>query len=137
MHKFVFNVSIPVLHNQCSYCQELFRGKKVIKDKQVIDTGALYGYMHEGEEWKAACLCSFNGKGRCVCVFVFRGGGGGKALTITMTPWNLTHGQWSKNLTMATDSLESAPWSMVKVVIFWSNFMVKSKVYHFDHRKFE
>ena len=39
------------------------------------------------------------------------GGGGGKALTMTMTPWNLTHGQWSKNLTMATDILESAPWS--------------------------
>ena len=36
---------------------------------------------------------------------------------MTMTPWNLTHGQWSKNLTMATDSLESAPWSMVKIVI--------------------
>ena len=31
---------------------------------------------------------------------------------MTMTPWNLTHGQWSKNLTMATDILESAPWSM-------------------------
>ena len=25
------------------------------------------------------------------------GGGGGKALTMTMTPWNLAHGQWSKN----------------------------------------
>ena len=24
------------------------------------------------------------------------GGGGGKALTMTMTPWNFTHGQWSK-----------------------------------------
>ena len=43
--------------------------------------------------------------------------GRGKALTMTMTPWNLTHGQWSKNLTMATDSLESAPWSMVKIVV--------------------
>ena len=64
------------------------------------------------------------------------GGGGGKALTMTMTPWNLTHGQWSKNLTMATDILESAPWSMVKMVILWSNLVVKSKVYHFDHRKF-
>ena len=41
---------------------------------------------------------------------------------MTMTPWNLTHGQWSKNLTMATDILESAPWSMVKMVILWSNF---------------
>ena len=49
---------------------------------------------------------------------VFRGGGGGKALT------------------MATDSLESAPWSMVKMVILRSKFVVKSKVYHFDHRKF-
>ena len=48
---------------------------------------------------------------------------------MTMTPWNLTHGQWSKNLTMATDSLESAPWSMVKMVILWPNFVVKSKVY--------
>ena len=38
-------------------------------------------------------------------------GGGGKALTMTMTPWNLTHGQWSKYLTMASDILESAPWS--------------------------
>ena len=55
---------------------------------------------------------------------------------MTMTPWNLTHGQWSKNLTMATDILESAPWSMVKMVILWSNLVVKSKVYHFDHRKF-
>ena len=45
------------------------------------------------------------------------GGGGGKALTMTMTPWNLTHGQWSKNITMATDILESALWSMVKMVI--------------------
>ena len=26
---------------------------------------------------------------------------------MTMAPWNLTHGQWSKNLTMATDILES------------------------------
>ena len=40
---------------------------------------------------------------------------------MTMTPWNLTHGQWSKNLTMATDSLESASWSMVKMVILWLN----------------
>ena len=55
---------------------------------------------------------------------------------MTMTPWNLTHGQWSKNLTMATDILESAPWSMVKMVILWSNLLVKFKVYHFDHRKF-
>ena len=50
-----------------------------------------------------------------------------------MTPWNLTHGQWSKNLTMATCILESAPWSMVKLVLLWSNFVVKSKVYLFDH----
>ena len=64
------------------------------------------------------------------------GGGGGKALTMTMTPWNLTHGQWSQNLTMATDILESAPWSMVKMVILWSNFVGRSRVYHFDHRKF-
>ena len=55
---------------------------------------------------------------------------------MTMTPWNMTHGQWSKNLTMVTDILESAPWSMVKVVILWSNFVVRSTVYHFDHRKF-
>ena len=55
---------------------------------------------------------------------------------MTMTPWNLTHGQWSKNLTMATDTLESAPWSMVKIIILWPNFVVKSKVYHFDHGKF-
>ena len=26
---------------------------------------------------------------------------------MTMTPWILTHGQWSKNLTMATDILTS------------------------------
>ena len=33
---------------------------------------------------------------------------------MNMKPWNLTHslGQWSKNLTMASDILESAPWSM-------------------------
>ena len=57
-------------------------------------------------------------------------------MTMTMTPWNLAHGQWSKNLTMATDILESAPWSMVKMVILWSNFVVRSTVYHFYHRKF-
>ena len=59
---------------------------------------------------------------------------------MTMTPWNLTHGEWSmqgsKNLTMATDILESAPWSMVKMVVLWSNLVVKSKLYHLDHRKF-
>ena len=55
---------------------------------------------------------------------------------MTMTPRNLTHGQWSKNLTMATDILDSAPWSMVKKVILWSIFVVRSKVNHFDHRKF-
>ena len=49
---------------------------------------------------------------------------------MTMTPWNLTHGQWSKNLTMATDILKSAPWSKVKMVILWSNFVVRSTVYH-------
>ena len=53
---------------------------------------------------------------------------------MTMTPWNLTHGQWSKNFTMATDILESAPWSMVKMVILWSKFVVRSAVYHFDHK---
>ena len=36
---------------------------------------------------------------------------------------------------MATDILESAPWSMVKMVVLWSNFMVKTKACHFDHRK--
>ena len=57
---------------------------------------------------------------------------------MTMTPWNLTHGQWSKKLTMAmaTDTLEFAPWSMVKMVVLWSSLVVKSKVYHSDHRKF-
>ena len=55
---------------------------------------------------------------------------------MTMTPWNLTHGQWSKNLTMVTEVLESAPWSMVKMVILWSNLVVKFEVYHFDHRTF-
>ena len=56
---------------------------------------------------------------------------------MTMTPWDSTHGQWSKNLTMATDILESAPWSMVKMVILWFNLnVVRSTVYHFDHRKF-
>ena len=62
--------------------------------------------------------------------------GEGEALTMTMKPWNLTHGQWSKNLTMATDILEYTPWSMVKMVILWSYFVVISAVYHFDHRKF-
>ena len=55
---------------------------------------------------------------------------------MTMTPWNLTHGQWSKNLTMATEILERAPWSMVKMVILWSNFVVRSTVYYIDHKKF-
>ena len=55
---------------------------------------------------------------------------------MTMTPWNLTLGQWSKNLTMATDILEYAPWSMIKMVILWLNFVVRSAVYRFDHRKF-
>ena len=49
---------------------------------------------------------------------------------MTMTPWNLTHGRWSKNLTMATDILESAPWSIVKMVILWLNIVVRSMVYH-------
>ena len=40
---------------------------------------------------------------------------------MTMTPLNVTHGQWSKKLTMATDGLESALWSMVKM----GNFVVK------------
>ena len=40
---------------------------------------------------------------------------------------------WSKNLTMATDNLKSAPWSMVQLVLLWSNFVVKSKVYLFDY----
>ena len=44
--------------------------------------------------------------------------------------------QHPHHLTMATDILESAPWSMVKMVILWSNFVVRSTVYHFDHRKF-
>ena len=64
------------------------------------------------------------------------GGGGGKALTMTMTPWNLTRGQWSKNLTMTTDTLEFPPWSVVKTVILCSNFAIKSKVNHFDNGKF-
>ena len=68
--------------------------------------------------------------------YLVGGGGGVKALTMTMTPRNLTHGQWSKNLTMANDILESAPWSMVKMVILWSSFVVRSTVYHFYHRKF-
>ena len=38
-----------------------------------------------------------------------------------MTPWNLAHGQWSKNLTMTIEILEFAPWSMVKYGIFRSN----------------
>ena len=46
---------------------------------------------------------------------------GDKALTMTMTPWNLAHGQRSKNLTMAIDTLEFAPWSMVKYGIFRAN----------------
>ena len=53
-----------------------------------------------------------------------------------MAPSNFTHGQW---LTMTTDTLESSPWSMVKVAILCSNFVVKSKVNHFnyfDHSKF-
>ena len=37
---------------------------------------------------------------------------------------------------MATDILESAPWSMVKMVILWLDFVVKLKVYHFHHGKF-
>ena len=57
---------------------------------------------------------------------------------MTMAPWNLTHGQWSKNLTMTTDTLnlEFPPWSMVKTVILCSNFVVNSKVNHFDQGKF-
>ena len=41
------------------------------------------------------------------------GGGGGGGVR----HWNLTHGQWSKNLTMTTDTLEFPPWSIVKTVI--------------------
>ena len=57
----------------------------------------------------------------------------GKALIVTRTRWNLTHGKWLKKLTMATDNLKSAPWSMGQLVLLWSNFVVKSKVYLFDH----
>ena len=46
---------------------------------------------------------------------------------MSMTLWNLTHGQWSKNLTMATDILESAPWSMVKMVILWLNLWLNER----------
>ena len=52
---------------------------------------------------------------------------------MTMTPWNLTHGKWLKNLTMTSDTLKFPPWSMVKTVILCSNFVVKSKINHFDH----
>ena len=55
---------------------------------------------------------------------------------MSMTPWDLTHGQWSKNLSMTTDTLEFPPWSMVKTVILCSNFVVKSKVNHYDHGKY-
>ena len=44
---------------------------------------------------------------------------------MTMAPW-----------TMTTDILESAPWSMIKMVILCSNFVVRSMVYHFYRRKF-
>ena len=76
-------------------------------------------------------------------VCLIRGGGGGKALTMTMTPWNLPHGQWSKQLTMTMTS-SICPWSMVKIYQF-SNFghltmvILKfwpwswSKMTNFDH----
>ena len=67
-----------------------------------------------------------------VCKLV---GGRGNALTMTMTPWNLTLGQWSQKLTMATVILESAQWSMVKMVILWLNFVVKSKIYQSQNAK--
>ena len=50
-----------------------------------------------------------------------KGGGGDKALTMRMTPWNFAHVQWSKNLTMALDTLELAPRSMVRYGILRSN----------------
>ena len=42
---------------------------------------------------------------------------------MTMTPWNLAHGQWSKSLAMTIDTLEFAPWSMVKYDILRSKFV--------------
>ena len=54
--------------------------------------------------------------------------GGDKALTMTMTPWNLAHGQWSKSLAMTIDTLEFAPWSMVKYDIVRSKFVSKRGV---------
>ena len=38
-------------------------------------------------------------------------------------------GRHCQKLTMATNILESAPWSMVKMAIIWSNFMVYSMVF--------
>ena len=57
-------------------------------------------------------------KGLTSLILKLGGGGGGKAMTMT------------------TDTLEFDPWSMVKTVILCSNFVVKSKVNHFDHGKF-
>ena len=62
-------------------------------------------------------------------LYVNKGGGeGGKALTMTMTPWNLTHGQWSKNLTMTTDILESAGHGQ------WSKWLFCGQTSWFDQR---
>ena len=42
----------------------------------------------------------------------------GKALTKTMTPWNLSHGQWSKSWPWPWHP-RICPWSMIKINQFW------------------
>ena len=56
---------------------------------------------------------------------------------MSMTPWNLPYGQWSKNLTLATDTLAGiCPVVNGQNVHFEFNFVVKFQVDHFDHRTF-
>ena len=50
--------------------------------------------------------------------------GGGKALTMAMKTWNLPHGQWSKNLTMATNTPRIFPMVSSQNGQFKFNFIV-------------
>ena len=58
------NEAEPFVHpsHQGNTFQSLFIGKTVLKEKKIIETGAMYSYMEKKQAWKAACLCSFDGK---------------------------------------------------------------------------
>ena len=48
---------------------------------------------------------------------------------MTMTPWNLTHGQWSKNLTMTTMTFWNMPHGR-----YWSKWLFCGQTSWLDQR---